>query len=597
MSSILVLDDLAANRDLLSTVLGYAGHAVVQAATGEQALDVARAHPPELIIVDLMMPGMNGYEFVRELRADPQLGNTRVVFCTAAYDDHEVRSLAESCGVTHILVKPCEPEEINRVVNDALASTRGAVPHIVTDEFDREELRVLNAKLIQKVDELELSKRLVETKAEQLALSLKYKSEFLANMSHELRTPLNSLLILAGVLQENPDRNLTAKQVQYANVIQASGTDLLGLLNDILDLAMVDSGTVTPEISEQALGEIPDALQREFGHIADERRLSFAIELADGLPSHIDTDPARLRQVLHNLLDNAFKFTEHGEVSVHVGRAHRGWSATNDTLTRAEAVIAFSITDTGIGMTAEVQQRIFDPFIQGDGTTARKYAGTGLGLSVSRDLVALLGGEITLTSTPNHGSSFTVYLPTTPHPNTTPRSLANPDVPIPQPSSRPPLDAPAPQPSPPRPAGIAIKALVVDDDARNIFALTALLKRAHFTVVSAESGQAGISILEHTPDIDIALVDIMMPVMDGYTTIRGMRNLPSRGDLPILAVTAKVGGSEAERCMAAGASAYIPKPIHTANLLHVIDQWLPATLPSGATTRGETTPGFASEDP
>jgi two-component system chemotaxis sensor kinase CheA len=576
MSSVLVLDDLAANRDLLSAVLGDAGHAVVQAATGEQALDIARTSQPELIIVDLMMPGMNGAEFVRELRADSELANTRVVFYTATYDQREVRGLAESCGVAHVLVKPCEPEEIIRVVREALGSTRGPVPQIVTDEFDGELLRVLNAKLIQKLDELELSKRLVEAKAEQLALALKYKSEFLANMSHELRTPLNSLLILAGILQENSEQNLTAKQVQYAGVIHASGTDLQRLLNDILDLAKVESGTVMPEISELALGEIQDALTREFRHVADDRRLSFAIELADGLPSHIATDPARLRQVLHNLLGNAFKFTERGAVSMRISCAESGWSATNHNLARAEAVIAFSIADTGIGITAEVRQRIFEPFIQGDGTTARKYGGTGLGLSVSRELVGLLGGEITLTSTLNQGSTFTVYLPTTRSPNTTPRPLVTPDATVPQPSSRSALDAPAPQPTPPRPASADIKALVIDNDARNIFALTALLKRARFAVVSAESGEAGIAMLEHAPDIDIALVDIMMPVMDGYATIGAMRRLPSHRQLPILAVTAKVGGDEAQRCIDAGASAYIPKPVAAANLMHVISQWLPA---------------------
>jgi signal transduction histidine kinase len=580
MSLILVLDDLAANRDLLSAVLGYAGHDVEQAATGEQALDLARATQPELIIVDLMMPGMNGYEFVRELRADPQLGDTRVAFCTAAYDQDEVRSLAESCGVAHVLVKPCEPEEIIRVVTEALGSTRSPVPKIVTDAFDREELRVLNAKLIQKLDELELSKRLVEAKAEQLALSLKYKSEFLANMSHELRTPLNSLLILADILQQNPEQNLTARQVQYARVIQASGTDLLGLLNDILDLAKVESGTVTAEISQLALVEIQDALQREFGRVADDRRVSFAIELADGLPSHIVTDPARLRQVLQNLLENAFKFTERGAVSVHVSPADSGWSAANDNLASAEAVIAFSVSDTGIGMSAEVQQRIFEPFIQGDGTTARKYGGTGLGLSVVSELVGLLGAEITLTSTPGQGSTFTVYLAATGCPPSTPRPLVTPDIPAPQPASRLPLDARDPPRSPPRPAAPGIKALVVDDDARNIFALTALLKRAHFDVVSAESGEAGIAMLEHAPDIGIALVDIMMPVMDGYTVIGAMRKLPSCRDLPILAVTAKVGGGEAQRCIDAGASAYIPKPVDAANLMRVLGEWLPGAVPS-----------------
>ena len=417
-------------------------------------------------------------------------------------------------------------------------------------------------------------------RVEQLALALKYKSEFLANMSHELRTPLNSLLILARILQENSEQNLTAKQVQYASVIHASGTDLLRLLNDILDLAEVESGTVMLEISELALGEIQDALEREFRDVADGRRLSFAIELADGLPSHIATDPARLRQVLHNLLENAFKFTERGAVSMRISCAESGWSATNHNLARAEAVIAFRITDTGIGITADVAQRIFEPFIQGDGTTARKYGGTGLGLSVSGELVGLLGGEITLTSTLNQGSTFIVYLPTTRTPSTTPRPLVTPDAPVPQPSSRPAPDAPAPQPTPRRPASPDIKALVIDDDPRNIFALTAILKRAGFAAVSAESGEEGLAMLEHAPDIDIALVDIMMPVMDGYATIGAMRKLHSHRHLPILAVTAKVGGDEAQRCIDAGASAYIPKPVDAANLMHVISQWLPAGLPT-----------------
>jgi two-component system, chemotaxis family, sensor kinase CheA len=583
MSSILVLDDRAANRDLLSTVLGYAGHTVAQAATGEQALDLVRAHQPELIIVDLLMPGMNGCEFVGELRADPELRNTRVVLSTAIYDQRQVRSLAESCGVAHILVKPCEPEEIIRVVSEALDSNRGPSSQIVTDQFEREQLRVLNAKLIQKLDELELSKRLVEAKAEQLAISLKYKSEFFTNMSHELRTPLNSMLILAGVLQDNPGQNLTAKQIQYASVIYASGTDLLRLLNDILDLAQFESGTVTAEISELALVEIQDALQREFAHVAEHKGVSFSIELAGGLPSNIATDPARLRQVLNNLLANAFKFTEHGAVSVRVSPAYSGWSATNDELSRACTVIAFSITDTGIGMTVETQRRIFDDFVQGDGTTTRQYSGTGLGLSISRKLVRLLGGEITVTSAPDQGSTFTVYLPSSPHRHATAAPLAQREVPAAQLSARPALEAPAPRPSPPHTtdAGLAgKKALVIDDDIRNIFALTVLLERAHFEVVSAESGKDGVAILEQTPDIDIALVDIMMPGMDGYATIGAMRKLPSRTNLPILAVTAKVGAEEAQRCIDAGASAYIPKPVDTANLTLVLGEWLPAALPT-----------------
>jgi PAS domain S-box-containing protein len=277
----------------------------------------------------------------------------------------------------------------------------------------------LAAELIRKLDELELSKRSIQAKSEQLTASLKYKSEFLANMSHELRTPLSTLLILAGLLQENTEHNLTARQVQWAGVIHASGTDLMRLIGDILDLAGIESGAVSPEISALALMEIQDTLQHEFGEVAYAKRLSFSVELADGLPSHIATDRARLLQVLRNLLENAVKFTERGAVRVQLSLADSGWSATNTNLTRADTVIAFRISDTGIGMAEEVQQRIFGAFIQGDGTTARKYDGTGLGLAAGHALVELIGGEITLASGPDRGSTFTVYLPTTPHPNAT----------------------------------------------------------------------------------------------------------------------------------------------------------------------------------
>ena len=411
MSLILVLDDRATERDLLSTVLTYAGHNVVQASSGEEALDLARANRPELIMADLMMPGMNGYEFVRELRADPALQNAKVVFCTATYDQDEVREVAESCGVSHTLVKPCEPEEIIRVVRDVLGADQRSAAHMVTGQFDREQLRVLNTKLIQKVDELELAKRLVEEKAEQLAVSWKYKSEFFSNVSHELRTPLNSLLILAGELKANPEQNLTDTQVQYASVIEDSGSDLLRLLNELLDLAKVESGTVVLEIGELPLVDLQHALEREFGPLADQKGMSFSVELAADIPGIIATDSGRLRQVLKNLIANAFKFTVQGEVKVRMSRPDSGWSPASNELALAGEIIAFSICDTGIGIAAESQQHIFEAFAQGDGTTARRYGGTGLGLSISRQLVQRLGGEMALNSTLGQGSTFTVYLP------------------------------------------------------------------------------------------------------------------------------------------------------------------------------------------
>ncbi len=415
-----------------------------------------------------------------------------------------------------------------------------------------------NIEVERKNEEVELSKRLVEEKAEQLAVTSKYKSEFFSNMSHELRTPLNSLLILAGELSSNHDANLTEQQVQYAEVIHSSGTDLLRLLDDILDLAKVESGTVKLEISELLLAELQGAIERDFEHVAEHKGVAFSVELAPDLPASIATDPGRLRQVLKNLLSNAFKFTETGEVTLRVGVAENGWSPANETLGKAGEVTAFTVSDTGIGITAEVQRRMFEAFAQADGTTARQYGGTGLGLSISRELVQLLGGEIALSSAPGEGSSFTVYLPSEADGSARmrPASAGAAHAPPPSPVAQAPEDPPV--------AGLAgRKVLVVDDDIRNVFALTSLLERCQALVVSTQSGADGIAILERTPDIDIVLMDIMMPVMDGYATIRAMRELPSGAELPIIAVTAAVEAGERQRCFDAGATAYVTKPVDT----------------------------------
>jgi signal transduction histidine kinase/HAMP domain-containing protein/ActR/RegA family two-component response regulator len=420
-----------------------------------------------------------------------------------------------------------------------------------------------NIEVEAKNQEVERAKRLVEEKAEQLAASSAFKSEFFSNMSHELRTPLNSLLILAGELKANPDKNLTDGQVEYASIIQSSGTDLLKLLNDVLDLAKVESGTVTLESGELALSELQEALEREFRPVADQQGMSFSMELGSGTQPTIVTDPGRLRQVLKNLLANAFKFTEQGEVTVRVSQPDGGWSPESEELGRAPTVTAFSISDTGIGIAPDLQHRIFEAFAQVDGTTGREYGGTGLGLSISRELVTLLGGEITLTSTLGEGSTFTVYLPSTrngdagsviaPAANLEPGRSAAGEAPTPM------MPPPSERPVPAELEGL--KVLVVDDDFRNIFAVTVLLERGHVEVIAAESGEEAIAVLERTPDISLVLVDVMMPLMDGYETMRAMRKLPSEVVLPIVALTAKTGGGERERCLAAGASAYISKPV------------------------------------
>jgi signal transduction histidine kinase/HAMP domain-containing protein/ActR/RegA family two-component response regulator len=524
-------------------------------------------------------------------------------------------------SLTHQAFLDQLPESIGLVLNTIEANTltenllKQSQSQAEELRSQQEELRESNddlgrqAKLLadrnneaeQKNQEVEESKRLLEEKAGQLAVSSKYKSEFIANMSHELRTPLNSLLMLAEQLEDNPDKNMTETQVEYASVILASGRDLLKLLNDILDLAKVESGTVTVEMAEVSLGQLRNTLLREFEHLAQRKGLGFSIDLASGSPNDIVTDPQRLRQILKNLLANAFKFTETGQVQLVVTRADSGWSPESESLRTAASVLALIVRDTGVGIEYEQQQRIFEAFAQGDGTTARRYGGTGLGLSISRALVDLLGGDITVTSTPGQGSTFTVFLPVgrgaTAPGSSIPATLA--------PLSEPPRAfvgtngsgvgtngsrvgtnesagtgfdwTPAPRPS----SGLdnhpfaGTKVLVVDDDFRNVFAMTALLERGHAEVSAAENGLDAITILENTPDIDLVLMDIMMPEMDGYAAIRAIRALDTFNALPIIAVTGKVVAGERERCMDAGANDYVPKPVNTIELLAAIGPWLP----------------------
>lgn len=268
-----------------------------------------------------------------------------------------------------------------------------------------------NAAVEYKNREIEQTRSALDEKAEQLALSSQYRSQFLANMSHELRTPLNSLLILSKLLSENGENNLTPKQVEFANTIYAAGYDLLGLINDILDLAKIESGTMGIEVSTVYFDDVRHEIDRTFREVAQDKGLNFTIELAEDLPHNIHTDGKRLQQILRNLLSNAFKFTEQGKVVLRIAQVTEGWSSDQEILGKTQAVISFAVSDTGIGIVADKQKIIFEPFQQADGMTSRKYGGTGLGLSISRELADMLGGEIKLVSQPGQGSTFTLYLP------------------------------------------------------------------------------------------------------------------------------------------------------------------------------------------
>jgi signal transduction histidine kinase/DNA-binding response OmpR family regulator/HAMP domain-containing protein len=297
-----------------------------------------------------------------------------------------------------------------------------------TNEELQEKARLLahqNQEVERKNQEVEQARQALEEKARQLALTSKYKSEFLANMSHELRTPLNSLLILSDQLSGNAEGNLTPKQVEFARTIHSSGNDLLMLINDILDLSKIESGTVAVDVGEVRLDELQRFVERTFRHVAETKGLSFEIRLDPRLPKSISTDAKRLQQILRNLLSNAFKFTHKGEVNLVIRPAEAGWSSDNEDLNRATDVIEFSVTDTGIGIPTDKQQIIFEAFQQADGSTSRKYGGTGLGLAISRELSRLLRGEIRLVSAPNKGSVFSLYLPQAFPPTRLPRKAAD----------------------------------------------------------------------------------------------------------------------------------------------------------------------------
>jgi signal transduction histidine kinase/CheY-like chemotaxis protein len=564
--------------------------------------------------------------------------------------------------------------------------------------------------------EIEMARRALEEKAEQLALTSKYKSEFLANMSHELRTPLNSLLILSKLLSDNTQGNLNEKQVEFARTINSAGSDLLNLINDILDLSKIESGTVSIEVGEMPMHNLKQHMERTFRQLATDKGLDFNVKFDAKLPQTIRTDEKRLQQIVLNLLSNAFKFTSKGSVTLGVRCAESGWSPTHAVLRNATRAVEIAVTDTGIGIPDDKQKLIFEAFQQADGTTSRKYGGTGLGLSISREIARLLGGELQVRSKPGEGSTFTLYVPLEAEASASVATIGAParydnsgalvpsalptgfevnddrdelgkepfvliveddatfasilldaaheaglkgvvstagagtlnmarklqptaitldlglsdidgfvlldllkhdpqtnHLPIhvisgvdrsqavigmgafgitEKPAERDDLvrvfselrehaqtqkrrrkKAPAsPQRQLPELAGA--KVLIVDDDIRNIFSLTSVLESHGVEVLHAERGKDGVLILEQTPGVDVALIDIMMPEMDGYETMQQIRQRSELAELPLIAVTAKAMKGDRQKCLDAGASDYIAKPVDIELLLALLRVWV-----------------------
>ncbi|MFD7558730.1 HAMP domain-containing protein [Streptomyces sp. NPDC059835] len=560
-----------------------------------------------------------------------------------------VNTISVNSKTEMLLKQSQEMTEQLRERSDELENRQKALQAANAELEEKAELLARQNRDIEvKNTEIEEARQVLEERAEQLAVSMRYKSEFLANMSHELRTPLNSLLILAKLLADNADENLSPKQVEFAETIHGAGSDLLQLINDILDLSKVEAGKMDVSPTRIALVQLVDYVEATFRPLTAEKGLDFSVRVSPELPATLHTDEQRLLQVLRNLLSNAVKFTDTGAVELvirpagtDVPTAIREQLLEAGSLREADAdLIAFSVTDTGIGIAASKMLVIFEAFKQADGTTSRKYGGTGLGLSISREIARLLGGEIHAASEPGRGSTFTLYLPL--HPSELPpqgyapptpggargelyrrpsegarpalpqapaasvpvptvhAQHARPGLPAAEPAGqgssalfrrrRKSLPEPLPRaeapgrpdvdawgleealPVPPRAYDFrGERVLIVDDDVRNVFALTSVLEQHGLAVLYAENGREGIEVLESHDDVAVVLMDIMMPEMDGYATTAAIRQMPQFEGLPIIALTAKAMKGDREKAIESGASDYVTKPVEPDYLLSVME--------------------------
>jgi len=425
-----------------------------------------------------------------------------------------------------------------------------------------QQLAEQNVEVERKNQDIEQARRALEEKAKELALTSKYKSEFLANMSHELRTPLNSILVLGQQLSDNPDGNLTPKQVEFSRTIHGAGTDLLNLITDILDLSKIESGTVSVEAEEVFVASLLDMVERPFRHEAENRRLTFEVLTDPQLSPSVVTDSKRLQQVLKNLLSNAFKFTELGGVRLSVSVAKTGWSEDHPILGKAATVVAFEVADTGIGIPLEKQRIIFEAFQQADAGTSRKYGGTGLGLAISRELASLLGGEIQLRSAPGRGSTFTLYLPQTyvgpsasgaatverRSPSVSPVQMSVAGV-VEHPIEKIPDDREILLPDD------AIL-LIIEDDPHYARVLRDLSRDKGFKVLVAMRGAEALALARQYHPTAVSL-DVFLPDMLGWTVLNHLKQDPATRHIPVQMLTLD---EVRHHGLARGAFAFVTKP-------------------------------------
>ncbi|HZM53166.1 MAG TPA: response regulator, partial [Vicinamibacteria bacterium] len=536
---------------------------------------LGQATPLNIIVLPIVFEGE--VKAVMELASFERFNKTHLAF---------LEQLTESIGIVLNTI------EANSRTEELLKQSQGLARELQsqqeelqqTNEELEEKAKLLanqNAEVERKNKEVEQARRALEEKAEQLALTSKYKSEFLANMSHELRTPLNSLLILANQLGDNPDGNLTPRQIEFARTIHSSGQDLLVLINDILDLSKIESGTVTVEVGDLTFSDLKEFVDRTFKHVAESRHLDFKIEADPALPKTIQTDTKRLQQVLKNLLANAFKFTEKGTVTLRVRPARSGWNPDQGVLNRARSVIAFEVVDTGIGIAADKQQIIFEAFQQAMGGTSRKYGGTGLGLAISREISRLLGGELKLEhSAPGEGSTFVLYVPQSYAPSSKTRSSASSS-----PTASPRLPARGAE-SPARLGSSALTrseialapaeplpgedfaddredvkpgdrvVLIVEDDLAFSRFLYDLAHEKGFKALVTSRGVNALALARELKPSAITL-DISLPDIDGWRVLERLKEDAATRHIPIHFISV---ADEPERALKQGALGFLHKP-------------------------------------
>jgi signal transduction histidine kinase/DNA-binding response OmpR family regulator/HAMP domain-containing protein len=530
---------------------------------------LGEAPPLNIIVMPVLFEGQ--VKAIMELASFERFSPTHQAF---------LDQLTESIGIVLNTI------EANMRTEDLLKQSQSLAREL---QSQQEELQQTNAELEDKAKlladqnveverknrEVEQARQALEEKASQLALTSKYKSEFLANMSHELRTPLNSLLILSDQLSKNAETNLTPRQVEFAKTIHSSGNDLLALINDILDLSKIESGTVVVDVGEITFRHLQDYVDRTFRHVAESKRIGFDLDFSKDLPPAIHTDAKRLQQVLKNLLSNAFKFTERGKVSLDVRVASSGWSDEHETLRHAGSAIALSVKDTGIGISPDKQQIIFEAFQQADGSTSRKYGGTGLGLAISREIANMLGGEIRLQSTPGQGSTFTLYLPHVYAPSRAgrqkPQTAADGGA-LMTATERAYLRAPVEPPAMEMGQTLDDSAsilpgdkviLIVENDMSFARFLLDMAREYGFKAIVAYRGAVALSIAREIKPYAITL-DINLPDVDGFRVLDRLKDDLGTRHIPVLVITTE---EEGERALRMGARGVLGKPFKSRDAL------------------------------